>query len=99
MVFPILYYKSEIVQPVTVLINHMITAGIFPNKLKIAKVVSLHQLGDNTLFSNYRHISILPSLNYSKKMFTHNSMPILKVINYSIAVNMALDKVIQLLWN
>ena len=53
MVFPILYYKSEIVQPVTVLINQMITAGIFPDKLKIAKVVSLYQLGYNTQFYAY----------------------------------------------
>ena len=91
--------KSEIVQPVTVLINQMLTTGIFPDKLKIAKVVPLYRKGDNTLFSNYRPISILPSL---KKIFTRNCMPILNVTNYSIAVNMALDKDIQrnlLLWN
>ena len=55
--------KSEIVQPVTVLINQMLTTGIFPDKLKIAKVVPLYKKGDNTLFSNYRPISILPSLS------------------------------------
>ena len=55
--------KSEIVQPVTVLINQMLTTGIFPDKLKIAKVVPLYKKGDNTLFPNYRPISILPSLS------------------------------------
>ena len=55
--------KSEIVQPVTVLINQMLTTGIFPDKLKNAKVVPLYKKGDNTLFSNYRPISILPSLS------------------------------------
>ena len=38
----------------------MLTIGIFPDKLKIAKVVPK---GDNTLFPNYRTISILPSLS------------------------------------
>ena len=55
--------KSEIVQPVTVLINQMWNTGIFPDKLKIAKVVPSYKKGDNTLFSNYRPISILPSLS------------------------------------
>ena len=95
--------KSEIVQPVTVLINQMLTTGIFPDKLKIAKTVPLYKKSDNTLFSNYRPISILPSLSkYLNKLFTRNCMPILNVTNYSIAVNMALDKDIQLnllLWN
>ena len=56
MVFPILLLKSiksKIVQPVTILINQMLTTGFFPDKLKIAKAVPLYKKGDNTLFSNY----------------------------------------------
>ena len=42
---------SEIVQPVTILINQMSTTGIFPpDKLKIARVLPLYKKGDNTLF-------------------------------------------------
>ena len=37
--------------------------GIFPDKLKITKVVPLYKKGENTLFSNYRPLSILPSLS------------------------------------
>ena len=55
--------KFVIVQPITVLINQMLTTGIFPDKLKIAKVVPLYKKGDNTFFSNYRPISILPFLS------------------------------------
>ena len=41
----------------------MLTTGIFPDKLKIAKVVPLYKKGGNALFSNYRPISNLPSLS------------------------------------
>ena len=68
----------------------MLTTGFFSDKLKIKK-------GDNTSFFDNTPISILPSLSkILEKMFSHNCMPILKVINYSIAVNMALNKDIQL---
>ena len=81
--------KSEIVHPLTVLIDQMLMTESFPNKLKVAKVVPLYKKGDNTFFSNYRPKSILPSLSkIFQTMFTHSSMPILKVINYSIAAEM-----------
>ena len=38
------------------------TNGIFPDKLKIAKVVPIHKSDDETMFNNYRPISILPTL-------------------------------------
>ena len=41
----------------------MLTTGIFPAKLNIVKGVPLYEKGDNTPFSNYRPISILPSLS------------------------------------
>ena len=35
----------------------------FPDKLKIAKVVPIHKSDDETMFNNYRPISILPPLS------------------------------------
>jgi len=40
--------------------NLSITQGIFPNELKIAKVVPLFKKGDKSVISNYRPISLLP---------------------------------------
>ena len=40
-----------------------IETGIFPSKLKIAKVILILKRGDETIFDNYRPISILPSIS------------------------------------
>ena len=48
-------------KPLTVIINQCLKIGIFPNQLKIAKVVPIFKSGDDTLFTNYRPISLLPS--------------------------------------
>ncbi len=42
------------------LVNKSFQVGIFPNKLKVAKVISLFKKGDPELPSNYRPISLLP---------------------------------------
>ena len=50
-----------ILKPLTVIINQCLKMGIFPNQLKIAKVVPIFKSGDDTLFTNYRPISLLLS--------------------------------------
>ena len=39
------------------------TSGVYPDKLKIAKVVPIHKKGDHTSLNNYRPISILNTIN------------------------------------
>ena len=38
-------------------------SGIFPDKLKIAKVTPIHKKGDSKLITNYRPISVLPVIS------------------------------------
>ena len=41
----------------------MFSCSVFPDKLKIAKVLPIFNSDDPSLFSNYRLISILPCLS------------------------------------
>ena len=53
------------------LINQTITTGYFPEELKLSRVKPLFKNGDSTLISNYRPISLLPSLSkvYERVIF------------------------------
>ena len=53
------------ISPLTYLINRSIIDGIFPDELKIAKVIPIFKSGDKTMISNYRPISVL---SYFKKI-------------------------------
>ena len=52
--------KNVILKPLTLIINQIINTGVFPNKLKIAKITPIFKKDDRTLFTNYRPISLLP---------------------------------------
>ena len=53
----------EILEAVTLIINQMLKTGIFPDAFKIAKVIPLYKKGEHTLLSNYRPISLLPTMS------------------------------------
>ena len=57
--------EPVIIKPLTLLINQVLNSGIFPEKLKIAKVVPIYKIkkGDPSLFENYRPISLLPAIS------------------------------------
>ena len=57
------HIKHEIRKPVTLILNQCLATGIFPDKLKIAKVVPIYKSEDENIFNNYRPISILPALS------------------------------------
>ena len=57
--------------PITHIINQSLHSGIFPDNLKLAKVIPIDKKGDNTSLNNYRPISILPSISkvFERVMF------------------------------
>ena len=55
--------RLEICKPLTLIINQMLTTGIFPDDLKVAKVIPLFKKGKKEILDNYRPISLLPSLS------------------------------------
>ena len=55
--------KNELIKPLTIIINQILHTGIFPEPLKISKVVPLYKANDQMLLSNYRPIAMLPSLS------------------------------------
>ena len=55
--------KSEIIPTLTGIFKQSLHTGIFPDKLKIAKVIPIYKKGSLNDISNYRPISLLPSLS------------------------------------
>ena len=96
-------FKLEICKSLTLIINQTLPTGIFPDSLKVAKVIPLYKKGDKALLGNYRPISILPSISkYSKGLFLIRSMTILHPTSCIITDSTDSEKNIQLnlqLWN
>ena len=65
------YVKLEISKPLTLIINQMITTGIFPDSLKIAKSIPIYKKGEPTDLSNYRPISLLPTISKIFERIVH----------------------------
>ena len=55
--------KIELSNPIAVIINQSLTHGIFPDKLKVARVIPIFKSNEETLLTNYRPISLLPSIS------------------------------------
>ena len=54
---------SSIIKPLTLIINQIMKTGVFPNKMKLAKVIPIYKKDDPTQVTNYRPISRLPVLS------------------------------------
>ena len=66
--------KEEIAPILKIIINQSIETGIFPEKLKDAKVLPIYKKGDNYLFENYRPISLLSSVSKVFERVMHNQL-------------------------
>ena len=77
------YLSPAIKEPLILIINQSMLTGIFPEKLKIAKVIPLFKKDDRLNMDNYRPISILPAIskifervvyNQLYEYFSHNKL-------------------------
>ncbi len=66
--------KTILITPLTLIINQSLKSGIFPNKLKIAKVNPIYKKDDETLFTNYRPISLLPVISKIFERIIYNQV-------------------------
>ena len=55
--------EPAITQSLTLLTNQVLTTGVFPDKLKIAKVIPIYKKGEPTIFYHHRPISLLPAIS------------------------------------
>ncbi len=55
--------KMSLIGPITLIINKMLNTGIFPVKLREAKIILNPKKDDETLCTNYRPISLLPAIS------------------------------------
>lgn len=65
------YVKTEIVKPLSYVVNLSLQQGIFPDKLKHAIVTPIHKGGEKKKVENYRPISVLPVFSkvYERVMY------------------------------
>ena len=60
--------------PLKYLFDVSLESGIFPEKLKIVRVIPLYKAGDPTNVSNYRHISVLPCFSKMLERIMYNRL-------------------------
>ena len=54
---------GKISEPLTHIVNLSLSTGVFPQDMKIAKVIPIYKSGEKNLLKNYRPISILPAFS------------------------------------
>ena len=64
----------QILDPITHITNLSLVTGIFPTELKRARVVPIFKAGDSDSVSNYRPISLLPSISKILERIIYNKL-------------------------
>ena len=82
----------NIAEPISILINTSITNGTVPELMKTAKVIPIYKSKARDDFSNYRQISILPTVSKILEKIVHKLCMILCTnVTFATPMNMDLD--------
>ena len=65
---------SALLKPLCHIFNLSLFTGVFPDELKLAKVVPLYKAGDARKFSNYRPVSVLPVFSKVLERLMYNRL-------------------------
>ena len=89
------FLAPALTQPLTLIINQSLLTSIFPNKLKIAKVIPIYKKGDPRMMGNYRPISLLSAISkVFKKTYINNYRNTSRSINHSTKASMVSETMI-----
>ena len=66
--------KHELSKSLTLIINQMLTTGIFPESLKLSKITPINKKGDRVFLENYRPISLLPTISKIFERVIHDQL-------------------------
>ena len=66
--------KLFLIDPLVFICNLSLTTGIFPDQLKVAKVLPLYKSDDPKIFSNYRPVSVLPIISKILERIMYNRL-------------------------
>ena len=75
-----------ITYPLSIIINQSLSAGIVPDRLKIAKIIPLFKKKDDSIFDNYRPIALLPVVSKIMEKIVHK-----QICNYLISNNLLFE--------
>ena len=74
--------KNGLALPLSILINHSMSDGMFPDMMKVSKTIALYKKSDKTLPENYRPIALLSSFSkLFEKAFCHRLISFLNEYN------------------
>ena len=84
--------------PLSIIINKSFLDGVFPDKLKLSKVIPIFKSGEKNSMNNYRPISILPNFikifekKFYRRMLSYiDKNCILKCCQYGLRKNLSVS--------
>ena len=81
-IYVVKYTADILCKPLSFMFNTSLEMGIFPDSLKVAKVIPIYRSGDRDIFSNYKPISVLCTFSKLLEKIFYN-----RLVNYVNAKN------------